>query len=358
MKISEYIYDLPQSSIAKYPPKGRGTTKLLVVNRTNNKLVDAKYSEIPKYINKGDVIVLNETKVEKRRTYFQNEKGRNIEVLFLNKENNDNNRNEVENVENQKWYCLVKGARHVKLEDILTSIENPEIKIQVLERKGDGFIVTILNTDTEKIKGEDIFEKIGHTPIPPYMRREDTKEDYQRYNTVFAHLKGSVAAPTASLNLTDEILAEIEKKGVRKAFIELQIGWGTFSPIREENIKDHKIHKEMISVSKETAEIVNEAKKNGGKIWAFGTTVARTLESIADRDGYISEYTGDTELYIYPSYKWKCVDHLITNFHMPDSTLMLLVSSFGGKDLIKKAYNHALENDYKFLSYGDSMVII
>ncbi len=341
MKISEYSYNLTQKNIAIFPPKKRGTSKLLLLNRNNNELEDAIYSDIPKYIEKGDVIVLNETKVERRRTYFKSNRGKEVEVLFLNR------------TEDGRWYCLIKGARYIKPTEILSSVENKEITIEITERKGDGFLIKPVN-----IEAEEIFKQIGHTPIPPYMKRDDTEQDYERYNTVFAKLEGSVAAPTASLNLTAEILKSIEAKGARKAYIELQVGWGTFSPIREENIEDHKIHKEKISIPKETVEIVNSAKKNGKKVWAFGTTVARTLESVADDNGFISEYSGESNLYIYPGYKWKCVDHLITNFHIPDSTLILLVSSFAGKNLIHKAYNHALENNYKFLSYGDSMLII
>jgi S-adenosylmethionine:tRNA ribosyltransferase-isomerase len=190
------------------------------------------------------------------------------------------------------------------------------------------------------------------------MKRPDTKEDYVRYNTVFARLLGSVAAPTASLNLTDEILAQIQQKGVKIVKVELKVGWGTFAPIREENIEEHDIHTEEIKVPIEAADAINEAKRKGKKVWAFGTTVARTLESVADDNGFVHEYGGETKLYIYPGYTWKCVDHLVTNFHMPDSSLILLVSSFAGTEFIKRAYKEALDRDYKFLSYGDSMLIV
>jgi S-adenosylmethionine:tRNA ribosyltransferase-isomerase len=190
------------------------------------------------------------------------------------------------------------------------------------------------------------------------MKRPDTKEDYVRYNTVFARLLGSVAAPTASLNLTDEILAQIQQKGAKIVKVELKVGWGTFAPIREENIEEHDIHKEEIAISVESAEIINQAKRTGKKVWAFGTTVARTLETVSNEKGLVEEYSGETQLYIYPGYTWKCVDHLVTNFHMPDSSLILLVSSFAGTEFIKRAYQEALDNGYKFLSYGDSMLII
>lgn len=341
MKMSEFIYNLPEEKIAKFPPKERGTTKLLVLDRKNGNITHKKYFNIPEYIKEGDVVVLNETKVEKRRTYFLTKKGRRLEILFLNR------------IGDGRWYCLIKGARYVNSGEILKAEEDENIKIKISERSGDGFLVKSLTQE-----GEKIFDMVGHTPIPPYMKRDDTPEDYIRYNTVFARLIGSVAAPTASLNLTDEILNDIHNRGAKISKVELKVGWGTFAPIREENIEEHEIHTEEICISKETVDTINRAKKNGKKIWAFGTTVTRTLETVSDDNGYIHEYKGDTKLYIYPGYEWKCVDHLITNFHMPDSSLMLLVSSFAGKDLIKKAYDEALSKDYKFLSYGDSMLII
>lgn len=341
MKMSDFTYNLPEEKIAKFPPKRRGTTKLLVVDRKNGEMIDQKYSDIPKYVQKGDIVVLNETKVEKRRTFFKTDSGRRVEILFLNK------------IENGGWYCLVGGGKHIAEGDILTSCEDENICLKVGKKDKEGFVMYTMNQNAE-----EIFTKVGHTPIPPYMKRNDTKEDYIRYNTVFARIGDSVAAPTASLNLTKEILERIKKKGCEETFVELQVGWGTFAPVREENIEEHKLHTEEISVSKETADRINNVRKNGGKIWAFGTTVARTLESVSDKEGFVSAYTGSTGLYIYPGYKWKCVDHLITNFHMPDSSLILLVSSFAGRDLIQKAYSHALSRDYKFLSYGDSMLIL
>lgn len=334
MKMSEYTYNLREEDIAKFPPKERGTSRLLVLDGEN--ILHKKYFDIPEYIQRGDVVVLNETKVEKRRTFFKTVKGREIEILFLN------------HTEDGNWYCLIKGARYIHDDDILSSVEDESVQVKVLRRQEDGFIVQPYMSSAE-----EIFESVGHTPIPPYMKRKDIPEDYTRYNTVFARLVGSVAAPTASLNLTDEILKEIERKGAKVVKIELEVGWGTFAPIREENVEEHEIHHERISVSKESADIINGAKR----VWAFGTTVARTLESVADESGVVHEYNGDTNLYIYPGYKWKVVDVLVTNFHMPDSSLILLVSSFAGTENVKKAYSEAQKNEYKFLSYGDSMLI-
>lgn len=340
MKADIFKYELPQDKIAKYPPQTRGTSKLLVFDRETGEVDHKKYLNILDYTKSGDVVVLNETKVLDARTYFVTPNNREVEVLFLNRESDF-------------WFCLIGGGRYVKNNQILESKEDSNIKIKVVSSKDRGFLIQILNNITPN----DIFTKIGHTPIPPYMNRKETKEDRRRYNTVFSKLPGSSAAPTASLNLTEEILEEFKEKGVEIVKINLEIGWGTFASVTEENIEDHNIHEEYINISSQTAEIINKARKEGHNIWAFGTTVVRALETAVTHNG-LKPYTGKTDLYIYPGYKFKIVDHLITNFHFPDSTLILLVSAFAGIEEIKKLYNIALEKDYKFLSYGDSMLIL
>lgn len=342
MNIKEFEYNLPEELIAKYPPKERGTSKLLVLNRKTGSIKHKRYFNIPEYIKEGDVVVLNETKVLNCRTYFNADRLSNIEVMFLEDKGND------------EWEVLMKKSRKINVGDIL---QNNEIKIEVIEKLESGFKIKFLNGNSDLL-----FSKYGHTPIPPYMKRKDNEEDKVRYNTVFANTLGAVAAPTASLNLTDEILHEIENKGAKVIKIELKVGWGTFAPVREEDINDHKIHTEYINVSKESAEEINKAILNGGRVWAFGTTVARTLESIAEYDQetnrfLVKEYNGYTNLYIYPGYNWKVVDCLVTNFHKSDSSLILLVSSFTTKENILNAYKEAIKNKYKFLSYGDSMLI-
>ena len=342
MKMSEFTYNLPEERIAKFPPKERGTTKLLVLDREEGSITHRKYSDCVEYMKKGDVIVLNETKVEKRRTYFVDSKERIHEVLFLNQQQDGN------------WFCLIKKSKQLNENDILSNLVCKEIQLQIVKKSEKGVVVKLLLD----LDPEVVFEKIGHTPIPPYMKRDDTEEDFERYNTVFGKHFGSVASPTASLNLTEVLLEKIKKKGVKVAKVDLKVGWGTFAPVREENIEDHEIHEEEISLSLTSANIINEAIKNGGDVWAFGTTVARLLESCATKDGFVEAYDGKTNLFIYPGYEWKIVNRLITNFHMPDSSLILLVSSFAGKELIKKAYDEALKNGYMFLSYGDSMLIL
>ena len=342
MKMSEFTYNLPEERIAKFPPKERGTTKLLVLDRKERSITHRKYSDCVEYIKEGDVVVLNETKVEKRRTYFLDSKERIHEVLFLNQQQDGN------------WFCLIKKSKQLNEKDILINLVCKEIQLQIVKKSEKGVIVKLLSD----LNPKEVFEKAGHTPIPPYMKRDDTEEDFERYNTVFGKYFGSVASPTASLNLTEDLLEKIKKKGIKIAKVELKVGWGTFAPVREENIEDHEIHEEEISLSLTSADIINETIKNGGDVWVFGTTVARLLESCATKDGFVEAYEGSTNLYIYPGYEWKIVNHLITNFHMPDSSLILLVSSFAGKELIKKAYEDALRNEYMFLSYGDSMLII
>ncbi|MGI6484158.1 MAG: tRNA preQ1(34) S-adenosylmethionine ribosyltransferase-isomerase QueA [Candidatus Dojkabacteria bacterium] len=342
MKMSEFTYNLSEERIAKFPPEERGTTKLLVLDRKEKSITHRKYSDCVKYMKEGDVVVLNETKVEKRRTYFVDGKERIHEVLFLNQQ------------QDGSWLCLIKKSKQLNENDILSNLVCKGIQLQIVKKSEKGVVVKLLSD----LNPEEVFEKVGHTPIPPYMKREDTEEDFERYNTVFGKHFGSVASPTASLNLTEDLLEKIKKKGVKIAKVDLKVGWGTFAPVREENIEDHEIHEEEISLPLTSANVINEAIENGGDVWAFGTTVARLLESCATKDGFVKAYDGITNLYIYPGYEWKVVDHLITNFHMPDSSLILLVSSFAGKELIKKAYDEALKNEYMFLSYGDSMLIL
>jgi S-adenosylmethionine:tRNA ribosyltransferase-isomerase len=340
MKADIFKYKLPKDRIAKYPPKVRGTSNLLVYNRKTKEIEHKKYNQLIEYIKPGDVVVLNETRVLDARTYFLTPKEREVEVLFLNRDGNH-------------WFCLIGGGRYVKDGQVLKSKEDKDIKIKVISKKDRGFLVEIL----DNITPNDIFTKIGHTPIPPYMNRKEEDKDRERYNTVFSKQPGSSAAPTASLNLTEEIIEKLQNKGVKIVKVNLEIGWGTFAPVNEDNIEDHNIHEEYINISSQAAETINQGKQKGNDIWAFGTTVVRALESAID-DDMVKPYEGKTDLYIFPGYEFKAVDHLITNFHMPNSTLILLVSAFVGIDETKKLYDIALEKDYKFLSYGDSMLII
>lgn len=342
MKADIFRYNLPKEKIAKYPPRQRGSTKLLVFDRKTENIEHKHYFDIVEYINEGDVVVLNETMVEKMRTSFLTKESKRVEILFLHPEQNNN------------WFVLIGNARYVKDGYELSAEEDSSIKIKILRKEDKRYLISIL----DNIKPEDIFRRIGHTPLPPYIKREDIEEDEIRYNTIFGQKTGSSAAPTASLNLTEDMLNRIKEKGAQIVKVELKVGLGTFSPLRVDNIEDHNMHEEYISISKESAEIINEGKSEGRNIWTFGTTVVRALESVVNDKGKVSEFSGNTKLYIYPGYDFKIVDHLVTNFHQPDSSLILLVSAFTSISSVKKLYNIALENNYKFLSYGDSMLIL
>ena len=360
MKTERLNYKLNPQYIAQYPPSKRGRTNLLVYNRADRSYSIKKYQDFAEYLKPGDVLVLNNTKVEKYRLFALNKRNkRRVQVLLLNKV-----AYEHEQFDSSKfdfWYALIGFARHVKLGDELIIENGNEFSINVIYRnEGDpGFILAIKKDGFDKV-----LEKYGHTPLPPYIKREDTPEDYKRYNTVFAKIKGSVAAPTASLNITKKILQGLKKKGVNIAYVDLQVGWGTFSPIRTENVEDFKIHEEFISVSKDSAQIINETILNGGQVFSVGTTASRTLETIAywnkERQKYlVKAFDGFTDIFIYPGYKWKVVNHLITNFHAPKTSLLALVASFiGSTEEMFRLYDVAFKNNFKVLSYGDSMLIL
>ena len=360
MKTDRLNYKLDPKYIAQYPPAKRGLINLLVYKRFDKSYSIRKYKDFVEYLKPGDVLVLNNTKVEKYRLFALNKRNkRRVEVLLLNKiayehERWDSNKFNF-------WYALIGFARYVKLGDELIIENGNGFSINVVYRKeGDpGFILAIKKDGFDKV-----LEKYGHTPLPPYIKRDDTPEDYKRYNTVFAKIKGSVAAPTASLNITKKTLRELKEKGVNIAYVDLQVGWGTFSPIRTENVEEFKIHKEFISVSKESAQIINRTIIEGGDVIAVGTTASRTLETVAywdeEQQKYlVKAFDGWTDIFIYPGYKWKVVNHLITNFHAPKTSLLALVASFiGSVDEMFQLYDVAFQNNFKVLSYGDSMLIL
>jgi S-adenosylmethionine:tRNA ribosyltransferase-isomerase len=351
MKLNEFEYDLPENLIAQDPPEERGQSRLLVLDKQTGQIQHKRYYDIPEFVKSGDVVVLNQTKVLKARVFPEVKRTeRKVEVLFLHALNEDKRDIYGEKLNDGKWdiwYGLVGRARHVKIGDTL-DIGGAEIRILDRESGARGFILAT----------KDVFslmQKYGHVPLPPYIKREDTKKDRERYNTVFAEDAKSVAAPTASLNLTENILSRIKKAGAQIAYVRLNVGWGTFAPVDTENIEDFDIHAEYIDVPRESVDIINNAE---GRIWAFGTTVVRTLESVAVGDGKVKEYKGETDLYIYPPYEFKVADVLVTNFHAPQTSLVMLVSALGGKENVLSAYESAKKDKYKFLSYGDSMLII
>lgn len=347
MNISEFDYELPEELIAQMPADKRENSKMLVLNRADKTIEHKHFFDITDYIDDNCVLVLNNTKVLPARLYGKKEEtGAKIEVLLL------------EPKENNQWSCLIKPSKRVKENTIITISEDLKIKtIQKLEDAGEWLIELQYNGDLF-----DILHKVGNIPLPPYIERklqsEEIKQfDKERYQTVYAKDEGSVAAPTAGLHFTKEILNKLKEKGVELIYVTLNVGMGTFRPVKCENILDHKMHSETFEITKDAADRINAAKQQGKKIIAVGTTTVRTLETAYQKYGCIKACHDHSELFIYPPYEFKVVDELITNFHLPKSTLLMLVSALAGKDFIFKAYQEAIKNKYRFFSYGDCMFI-
>lgn len=347
MNISEFDYELPEELIAQMPADKRENSKMLVLNRADKTIEHKHFFDITDYIDDNCVLVLNNTKVLPARLYGKKEEtGAKIEVLLL------------EPKENNQWSCLIKPSKRVKENTIITISEDLKIKtIQKLEDAGEWLIELQYNGDLF-----DILHKVGNIPLPPYIERklqsEEIKQfDKERYQTVYAKDEGSVAAPTAGLHFTKEILNKLKEKGVELIYVTLNVGMGTFRPVKCENILDHKMHSETFEITKDAADRINAAKQQGKKIIAVGTTTVRTLETAYQKYGCIKACHDHSELFIYPPYEFKVVDELITNFHLPKSTLLMLVSALAGKDFIFKAYQEAIKNRYRFFSYGDCMFI-
>ncbi len=340
MKISEFNYELPKGRIAQHPPKTRGDAKLLVLNKNTGDIQDKQYRDILDYLNPGDVLVLNKTKVIKARLFGLVSDGKQHEILLTEKHGHEDEKFHHKSMYKGK---LVEGME----------LTVGEANIKVVGVYDDG--TALLESSTDFM---ELASKYGHVPLPPYMKREDTIEDVKRYQTEFATDNGSVAAPTASLNMTEELIEKIKAKGVDICYLTLHVGLGTFMPIRTDDVSKHKMHSEWFHIPVGTVKRINDVKKAGGKVVAVGTTVARTLEFCADELLYSRELSGEADIFIYPGYKFKAVDSLLTNFHAPKSTVLMLAAAFAGRDNLEEAYRHAIKNRYGFLSYGDSMLII
>ena len=340
MKVSDFDYELPQELIAQVPIKDRSASRLMVLNRENKTIEDKIFKDILDYLKPGDCLVRNNTKVIPARLYgIKEETGVHIEFLLLKR------------IEGDIWEVMVHPGRRLKI-GTKVIFENGLLKAEILEMMEGG---------NRKVKFEyegifnEILDQIGLMPLPPYIKEK--LDDKSRYQTVYAKYEGSAAAPTAGLHFTEELLEKIKEKGVEIANVTLHVGIGTFRPVKVENIEEHDMHSEHYYIKHEDVEKINNTKKNGGRIIAVGTTSCRVLESVADEKGLVKETEGDTSIFIYPGYKFKCIDCLITNFHLPESTLIMLVSALAGKDYIMKAYKHAVEEKYRFFSFGDAMFI-
>ena len=341
MKTKDFYYHLPEELIAQYPMKNREESRLLVLYKDSGDLEERRFKDIVDYLKPGDCLVLNDTRVIPARL-FGSRKGKDEKIEFLL----------LKRVEKNIWETLVRPGKKVR----------PNNRIVF----GDGLLIAdVLSINEDgtrnvefKYEGifEEILDKLGEMPLPPYIKAK--LDDRERYQTVYSKYEGSAAAPTAGLHFTKELLNKIEHNGINIAYLTLHVGLGTFRPVKVENIEEHHMHSEYYEVTEEAADIINRTKRNKGRVIAVGTTTTRTLETIANQKGEIRAAKGWTDIFIYPGYEFKMIDGLITNFHMPESTLLMLVSAFAGKEKIFKAYKYAVDNKFRFFSFGDAMFII
>lgn len=341
MKLSDFSYHLPEELIAQDPLLKRSDSRFMIINRETGSIEHKYFHNIIEYLNPGDCLVINDTKVLPARLIgVKEDTGASIEVLLLKRR------------DDKVWETLVKPGKKAR----------PGARISFGEGKLVGEVIDVVEEGNRLIRFEydgifeEVLDELGQMPLPPYITHK--LEDKNRYQTVYAKHTGSAAAPTAGLHFTEELLKQIEEKGVKIARVTLHVGLGTFRPVKVENILEHHMHSEFYMIDEEAADIINSVRKSGGKIISVGTTSTRTLETVASEDGTIRPCSGWTEIFIYPGYKFKIVDRLITNFHLPESTLLMLVSALYDRDKILEAYNVAVEEKYRFFSFGDAMMIL
>lgn len=339
MKKQDFSFELPEKLIAQTPLEQRDSSRLLSLNRENGEVAHHNFRDILDFLNEGDCLVLNNSRVIPARLIGEKKDTKGTIELVLLKDLGEN-----------LWECLTKPGKRAKIGAKFEFSSKLEAEIiEIIE--GGNRIVKF----TFKGVFLEILEELGTMPLPHYIKEK--LEDKERYQTVYSKDNGSAAAPTAGLHFTEKLLDLIQKRGVKIAFVTLHVGLGTFRPVKVDDILEHKMHSEFFSINEENAQIINETKTNGGRIFAVGTTSTRTLESIADENGKIYAKSGFTDIFIYPSYKFRTVDCIITNFHLPESTLIMLISAFAGREKIMDAYEKAIQNEYRFFSFGDSMLI-
>lgn len=364
MLLSEYDYNLPEELIAQLPADKRDNSRMMILNRKDRTISHKHFYDIVDLIDKNTLLVMNNTKVLPARLIGYKDTGAKIEVFLLKQAETqsleENMQNPMYRVKQLcLWDVLIKPSKRVKPDTIIKISEELSVKaIKRLEENGEWLVELMFEGDNVL----DVLHRNGQIPLPPYIERkiqnEDLKKlDFERYQTVYAKDEGSVAAPTAGLHFTQEILQKLQDKGVELAYVTLNVGLGTFRPVQCENVENHKMHSETFEISEKAAEQINRAKKEGKQIIAVGTTTVRTLETAFQKYGCIQPCHDHSELFIYPPYEFKVIDKLITNFHLPKSTLLMLVSALAGKDFIFEAYNEAIKNNYRFFSYGDCMFI-
>lgn len=341
MKTSDFYYDLPKELIAQDPLSNRSDSRLMVLDKENQTYEDHTFCDVIDYLNEGDCLVLNNTKVIPARLLgVKSDTGACVEIFLLKRISDD------------LWETLVKPGKKLR-EGAQVTFGDGLLSATIEEVLPDGNRHVRFHFDGIF---EEILDKLGEMPLPPYITHK--LADKNRYQTVYAKYEGSAAAPTAGLHFTNELLERIRDKGVKIAFVTLHVGLGTFRPVKVEDVNDHKMHCESYIVTKEAADLINSTKKNGGKIICVGTTSCRTIESAADENGFVVPQENDTEIFIYPGYKFKVLDGLITNFHLPESTLLMLVSALSSREFILNAYEHAVNEKYRFFSFGDAMFIL
>ena len=343
---SDFFYDLPESLIAQHPAEKRDHSRLMIINRENGEVEHKHFYDVIDYLREGDVLVINDSKVIPARLYghLADREDASLELLLLRQHNLD------------EWECLVKPGKRAKIGN--KAVFGGGILCgEVIDIVEEGNRIIKFDFDRDKYTSiYDVLQEVGMMPLPPYITEQ--LKDNSRYQTVYAREEGSAAAPTAGLHFTPELLEKIKAKGVKIAPVMLHVGLGTFRPVKVERIDEHIMHTEYFSVPKESADIINEAKANGGRLICVGTTSCRTIESVAEDNGHVPAMSGDTGIFIYPGYKFKAVDALITNFHLPESTLLMLVSAFYDKERMMEIYNDAVKREYRFFSFGDAMLIV
>ena len=339
MKKSDFYFDLPEALIAQTPLGRRDSSRLLLLDKNTGEIEHRHFYDLPAYLHKGDCLVMNDSRVLPARFLGCRSSGGSVELVLLC------------DLGEGKWECLSRPGRKTKPGTEL-SFGDGELKATVLEVAEGGNRIVQFHYDGIFL---EVLERLGKMPLPPYIKAE--LQDSERYQTVYSRELGSAAAPTAGLHFTKELLDKIAEKDVKLCYVTLHVGLGTFRPVKEDEIEDHAMHSEFCIIPEETARIVNETKKNGGRVIAVGTTSCRTLESFANEDGTLSATSGWTDIFIYPGYRFKCIDALITNFHLPESTLIMLVSALAGREHVLNAYKTAVEEKYRFFSFGDAMFI-
>ena len=349
MHIREFDYDLPPGLVAQYPAGKRDHSRLMILHRRDRRIEHRLFFEITDYLKAGDVLVLNDARVIPARLLGKKETGGRAEVFLLRHLSNGSDHESV-------WHCLVSCSK--KPHPGARILFNQSLSAEIVEETEEGYTVRFTGEGTVK----DAIRQAGWMPLPPYIKRDHSvRDDYQdreRYQTVYAKAEGAVAAPTAGLHFTEALLKQIREKGVDVLFLTLDVGWGTFQPVRAECIEEHHMHRERYTIAPAVADALNEARRRKRRMVCVGTTAVRSLESAVNKDGSITAGEGHTELFIYPGYLFKAVDTLVTNFHLPRSTLVMLVAAFAGREFIFQAYREAMERGYRFYSYGDAMMII